>query len=92
MQVLEQETQRKEAENKVQVSATRQARRGATTAKGREQLLVRAERLLADGRVERTRLRGKRSRLAAQERGCQKELAAQEAQLAQVVWALHRAA
>jgi len=88
IEVLERETQQKQAENSAEVVALRRAGREATTAKQRERLLVQAERLAAKGQVQQVRFQQRRRRLAAHQCTWQQKLAERQGKREKVAQAL----
>lgn len=73
-EALEQEAQQKQAENQAEVTALRRASREASTARQRERLRVRAERLDGKGQVQQVRFKEKRRRLKEHQRTWEQKL------------------
>ena len=88
IEALEQEAQQKCAENQAKVSALRRASREATTAKQREQLRVRAERLDGKGQVQQVRFKERRRRLREHQRTWQQKLEERQGKREKVTQAL----
>lgn len=74
IEALEQEAQQKQAENQAEVTALRRASREASTARQRERLRVRAERLDGKGQVQQVRFKEKRRRLKEHQRTWEQKL------------------
>jgi hypothetical protein len=88
IEALEQEVRQKQAENRAEVAALRQAGREAPTPEQREELLIQAERLAAQGRVQQVRWLGRRRWLVTQQRTWQQSLEARQAEHEKVAQAL----
>lgn len=74
LEAVEEQTQQKRTANRTEVAQLRQAGQKSTTAKQRERLLVRAERLVAKGQLQQVRLQERRRRLDASLRTWQEKL------------------
>jgi len=88
LEAVAEQTRQKQTANQTEVAQLRQAGQKATTAKQRERLLVRTERLVAKGQLQQVRLQDKQRRLAANLRTWQKKLTKRQCQQENVAQAL----
>ena len=88
LEAVEEQTQQKRAANQTEVAQLRQAGQKATTAKQRERLLVRAERLVAKGQLQQVHLQERRRRLDVSLHTWQKKLTKRQREQDKVAQAL----
>jgi len=88
---LEQEVQQKQADTKAARTTLQEASREAASARQRERLLVRAERLAGQSQIQQMRLQERRRRSMVQQQVWQQTLAKRQKRLAEVTDALAQA-
>jgi hypothetical protein len=87
IEVVAEQAGQKQGANQDQVRQLRQASREATTPKQRERLLIRAERLVAQGQVQQVRFQQRQRRQAAHLRTWQQKLAQRQSEREKVLQA-----
>jgi hypothetical protein len=92
IKILEEQAQQKQDENQDEITALRQELRQATMPKKREHLVVRRERLTAEGQIQRIRFQEKKRRLVRQQRTWQQELTKRQGKQRQVAQAIQKSA